>query len=198
MSQSHFSVEVGEYTVLTLRLSDYRPSARGMPDGFKLAVSEARPGIRAQEQKLLRTTFEDWQIPYCGNLAGWLDDSPIYALRDAELVGGLYLCARNEFNDDKHWGQFHYFFVSPEFRGKRIHSLLVKEAVRRAEAWGLEGVYINTDRSGLPEVYVRWGATILKRIRKPSRLPRNPFGNTLRWMRRRARLVWRARFGLNE
>lgn len=183
MSQHPFTEEVGSYTVLRLILSEYRPSARVLPDGFRIAGSEERPALLAQEKDLLRRTFEDWEIPYRGKLAGWRDESPIYSLCNAMLVGGLYLCAGNEFDDDKNWGQLHYFFVAPEFRGRGLHSVLVKEAVGRAVAWGLEGVYINTDRAGLPEVYVRWGAKVWKQIPKPTRLPRNNVGRLLRRMR---------------
>jgi GNAT superfamily N-acetyltransferase len=189
MTQRSFTEPVDTYTIIRLELSDYRPPTRELPKGFTLAGCETRSFIRAQEKQVLQRTFEDWDIPYFAKLRGWREDSPMYVMCDGMLVGGLYLCAANEFDDDKQWGQLHYFFVRPEFRGKGLHSVLVKQAILRAKAWGLEGVYINTDRRGLPEVYVRWGARLWKQVPKSTRLPYNRFWNGLRTFRRRLRLV---------
>jgi SAM-dependent methyltransferase len=87
-------------------------------------------------------------------------------LNGDQLVGGLYLCAEHEFEEGADWGQLHYFFVAEGEKGKGLHSLLVDEAVRRATSWGLRGLYVNTDRFGLPEVYQRWGAQLWKMIPK--------------------------------
>lgn len=190
MTQSRFSEEVDTYTILTLKLSDFVPSWRTLPHGFRLAGWEVQPLVREQEKVLLQRAFEDWDIPYSGKLTGWREDSPLFALYGETLAGGLYICAGNEFDHDVRWGQLHYFFVRPGDRGKGLHSLLVKEALDRARDWGLEGVYINTDRGGLPEVYSRWGARIWKQLRKPSRLPYNAFGKLFRRMRWRGRIAW--------
>ena len=51
---------------------------------------------------------------------------------------------------------------------------LGRTAVERAGSWGLEGLYLNSDRHMLPEVYERWGARPWRIITKPSQklLPR--------------------------
>lgn len=193
-----FTQEVDTYTVLTLKLSDYVPSTRELPAGFGLAVAPARAALRTQEKKLLQETFEDWYIPYGGNLPGWRDESPSYMLHDGKLVGGMYLCAGNEFVVDNKWGQLHYFYVELGFRGKGLHSLLVAQAISTAKSWGLQGVYINTDRQGLPDVYSRWGAKVRAQVHKSSWLPYNEFGNLLRRFRWRARLLQRNWFSPSE
>lgn len=161
-----FTDVIPEYAILKLVLSDYIGTIRTMPPEAEVAHPSARAKIRKGEKRLLRLCFPLWERPYYGQLPGWRDDSPIYVLWNRALVGGLYVCDRNEFDADERWGQLHYFFVEPTFRGKGLHSLLFDEGVRRARAWNLEGVYISTDRHGLPEVYQRWGATLWKRMPK--------------------------------
>lgn len=161
-----FSEEIDEYIVLKLVLAEYVGTDRPVPPEVEIADSSIRHKILKTEKRLLKSFFKHWKEPYRGKLLGWRDDSPIYVLWNGKLVGGLYSCDRNEFNDDTQWGQLHYFFVDPEFRGKGLHSLVFCEGVRLARSWGLEGVYINTDRYGLPEVYESWGAVFWKRIPK--------------------------------
>lgn len=136
-----------------------------MPAGFEFGSTTLTGDLLAQEQALLQANFNRTSV---ANTIGFRPDSPIYIVEGRKLVGGLYLCAETEFDNSVPWGQVHYFFVDPAYRGQGIHSLLFAEAIRRARAWGFEGVYVNTDRHGLPELYERWGATIWKTIPKIS------------------------------
>lgn len=167
--ESVFSKESNEYNVLKLTLVNYIGTNRIIPSQAEMAPPSARPKIRKDERRFLRLYFRCWEMPYYGQLPGWRDDSPIYMLWNGKLVGGLYVCDRNEFdtNNDR-WGQLHYFFMDPKFKGKGLHSLLFSEGVLRARSWNLEGLYINTDRLGLPEIYNRWGAVFIKKIPKIS------------------------------
>jgi len=144
-----------------------------MPAEAEIAHPSIRAKIRTQEERLLQLYFRNWENAYHGRLPGWRDASPVYMLWNGQLVGGIYLCDRNEFDKNRLWGQLHYFFVDPRFRGIGLHSLLFQEAVSRARSWGLEGVYINTDRYMLGEVYVRWGAVFWKRIPKSMVRPKH-------------------------
>ena len=56
--------------------------------------------------------------------------------------------------------------VDPDYRGKGLYRLLFREAVRKAREWNLEGLYVNSDRHLLPEMYERWGAEPYRRIQK--------------------------------
>ena len=188
-SDRKFSKEVETYVVLLLKLSDYRASSRTLPDGFELTGVERRREFRHQEKKLLEDKFEDWGIPFCGKLRGWRADSPIYVVRGEKLIGGAYLCDKNEFDDDVARGQLHYMFVQSDSSGQGLYSVIFREAVRRAKSWGLEEILINTDRHLLPEVHIRWGATPWKEIKKESRLLHNALGRILRQTRRQFRRV---------
>jgi hypothetical protein len=61
-------------------------------------------------------------------------------LRRGALVGGVYLCDKNEFGDEPSFGQLHYPFVASSERGKGIYSILFAQLVERARLWGLDGV----------------------------------------------------------
>ncbi len=87
-------------------------------------------------------------------------------------MGGVFVCDRNEFDDDPRWGQVHYAFLRHDHRGRGLYSALFRRAVELAASWGLEGLVINSDREILPEVYLRWGAVFWKTIpRKPAPRP---------------------------
>lgn len=160
-----FADELDEYVVLKLPLSSYKGTTRTLEDGFQIAGPEVRRRVRKDEKRLLKSYFRNWATPYYSKLKGWREDSPIYVLYQGKLVSGLYLCDQNEF-EEENYGQLHYFFTDPEFRERGLHSILVREAMHRAQLWGLQGVIINTDRYLLPEVYIRWGATPWKKIMK--------------------------------
>lgn len=163
-----FCDEVDKYLILKLFLDKYKDTPYTLKAGLQIAGSEVREMIRKDEKRLLKFCFLHWSTPYHGTLKGWRKNSPIYILNHGHLIGGLYVCDGNEFDDDKRWGQLHYFFVDPQFRGNGYHRILFGEGVHKARSWGLEGVYINTDRYGLPEVYERWGAMFWKDIPKAS------------------------------
>jgi GNAT superfamily N-acetyltransferase len=194
MTSRKFVEEMDEYVVLKLSLDDYVPSKRTLLSGYELVDSTIRSKIRRQERKWLQYYFADWDIPYCGKFRGWREDSSIYVLYGDELVAGAYLCDRNEFDDDPVSGQLHYAFVALQHRGLGIYSVVFREAVRRARAWGLQSLYLNSDRYLLPEVYMKWGAVSVTKIRKQrglaSHLPSN-FRQYLRWLIRTLRNWWK-------
>jgi GNAT superfamily N-acetyltransferase len=180
MILKRFTEEVDNYTVLLLNLDDYRPTARTQPASFEFLDPAFCDLVRDQEKCMLQQIFEDWNIPFCRKLRGWRPDSPVFVMKGDHLVGGVYVCDKNEFDADPFRGQLHYFFVHPAYRACGIHSANVRQAIRRARAWGLREVYVNTDRYLVPEVYIRWGAKPLRQIQKSSRLPYNTAGNTVR------------------
>lgn len=162
-----FTSEIDEYVVLKLYLDSYKRSLRELESGYRIAGYESREIIRKKEKQLLKMYFKNWKAPYNGALAGWRIDSPCYILKKEELVAGIYLCDKNEFNEGNgKWGQLHYVFVDPNYRGKGIHSILFREAIDIARKWDLQGLILNSDRYNLPEVYIRWGAVPWKKIEK--------------------------------
>ncbi len=173
-----FTAEVGTYTVLVLRLDEYRATGKALPASASFLEPAQADAIREQEKRVLRQVFDDWQIPFERRLKGWRLDSPVFVVEGPVLVGGAYLCDRNEFDDNPARGQLHYLFTAPSARRRGIYSAVFAEAVRRARAWGLEALYVNTDRYLLPEVHLRWGARLWRTIEKESRWSR------IGWMRR--------------
>ncbi|MCL4486523.1 MAG: GNAT family N-acetyltransferase [Chloroflexi bacterium] len=196
MTHPQITDVANHYTVLLLNLDKYKESTRVLPTGCEFLGSCASAEVRSQEKELLQRVFEDWDIPYSGRLPGWQADSPVFVVNGSQLIAGVYLCNRNEFDDDPLRGQLHYFFVRPEYRAGGIHSANVREAVRQARVWGLRALYVNTDRRLLPEVYIRWGAEPLRQIAKPSRIPHNALGDLVRRVRWRARVAWQNHNGL--
>ena len=184
MSEREFTAEIEDYVVLKLRLEEYRPGGRPLPEGFELADWTARERVAREEKRLLKSYFRNWKAPLRGRLRGWRQDSPIYVLREGRLVGGVYLVATSEFNDDGKWGQLHYAFMDPSCKGLGIYRTLFGTAVERARAWGLEGLYLNSDRHLLPEVYERWGAVHWKTISKADRAakPKRPRFGSIKWL----------------
>lgn len=172
MSENGFTAEIDKYVVLKLKLEDYRPSERLLSAEFEMADGRLKSEVARDERRLLQRYFRNWKAPYCGQLKGWREDSPIYVLRDGRLIGGVYLVAGNEFDDDQTWGQLHYAFMEPSCKGMGIYRAIFTTAVDRARSWGLEGLYLNSDRYLLPEVYTRWGGVYWKTIAKPDEGPR--------------------------
>jgi GNAT superfamily N-acetyltransferase len=152
-----FTDEVDDYTILKLDLADYPGTTRQLADGYRIAGPEVRPAVRARERSLIRSHFLSWASPYFGELRGWRDDSPLYLLHKDVLIGGIYVCALNQYGEEG-VGQLHYAYMDPAYRGKGLYSSLFALAVARARAWGLRGLYLNSDRFMLPDVYLRWGA----------------------------------------
>jgi GNAT superfamily N-acetyltransferase len=170
------SETIDRYVVLRLRLKDYGGTARVLPDGFTLAGAEARSRYRAVEQRLLQECFEQWRAPFEGLLKGWRADSPVMLLHGGALIGGVYLCDQAEVASEEGWGQLHYAFIHPRYRGQGLYSVLFHEAVERADRWGLVGLILNSDRALLPEVYTRWGAVHDRVIPKASHIRFDPLG----------------------
>jgi SAM-dependent methyltransferase len=166
-----FSEEIDEYIVLRLLLYNYQDNNRSLPPGAEIVHPSIRAKIRKQEKQFLKLYFRHFKRPYLGNLPGWRDDSSIYLFWNGQLACGVYLCDKNEFDTDKNWGQLHYAFVDTRFKGRGFYGLVFKEAVRRAQSWGLKGLYLNSDRHILPKVYERWGAELWKKIPKLSKNP---------------------------
>ena len=175
-----FTDEIDEYIVLKLFLDQYKGTTRSLEAGFQISGVEVRTKIRNQERDFLRANFISWAMPYYGELKGWRENSPIYMLYKGDLVGGVYLCEECEY-DESHWGQLHYAFMAPNFKGRGIYSILFAEAVRRAKQWNLQGLVLNSDRHMLPEVYIRWGAVPFD---QRSKLGSWPFKKSYRLLRR--------------
>jgi GNAT superfamily N-acetyltransferase len=150
-----FTDEVEDYTILKLDLADYPGTTRRLPEGFRIAGPEVRPAVRARERSLIESHFLSWAAPYFGELSGWRAESPLYLLDKDFLVAGVYLCALNEYGEPG-VGQLHYAYMDPAYRGRGLYSSLFAEAVARARNWGLRGLYLNSDRFMLPDVYLRW------------------------------------------
>ncbi|HEX6883509.1 MAG TPA: GNAT family N-acetyltransferase [Planctomycetota bacterium] len=166
-----FTAEIDRYVVLKLDLSAYRGSGRLPPPGCRLADPERGRSVARAERRLLRRNFRHWKAAFRGRLRGWRPDSRLLVLREERLVAGVYLVAANEFDDDPRWGQLHYAFVDPACKGQGLYSHLFGAAVERARSWGLVGLYLNSDRHLLPEVYQRWGAVPWRTLPKqPERL----------------------------
>jgi GNAT superfamily N-acetyltransferase len=171
--QKPFTALIDEYIVLKMPLDDYKPTSRGLPEGYRVHGAEVRDNVREDEAALLAKNFEHWSGPYEGTLKGWRENSPMYVLFGDRLVAGLYLCAQNEFDEGDNWGQVHYAFMHPDHKGKGVYSVLFARAVDKARDWRLKGLILNSDRHLLPEVYLRWGAQPWKRLQKPHR-PKKP------------------------
>jgi len=169
-----FSDKIDEYVLLKLPLDSFKGQIRSLESGFQIAGVEIRESVRRDEKRLLKFNFSNWAAPYSCNLKGWKKDSPLYVLHQGCLVSGLYLCNQNEFEEGKDWGQLHYFFTAPSFKRRGIHSIIFREAILKAKFWNLQGVIINTDRYLLPEVYMKWGATLWKKIGKKNHSERRP------------------------
>jgi hypothetical protein len=191
VSPQRFTEELATYTILTLDVDEYRPSSRELPEEYAFA-SSVPDTLRVQERKLLRQFFDDWQIPFSRQLRGLRPDSPLFVVRGDRLIGGVYLCDRNEFDDDPAHGQLHYPFMDRQSRGLGIYSVINREAVNRARTWGLDRLYFNTDRYLLPEVYLRWGARPWKAMPKHSHFPQGPIGSLLRRIYLPVRLLRRS------
>jgi SAM-dependent methyltransferase len=167
MNEGRFSEVRDEFVILKLRLDSYSGTARNLPPGYRLGPPRLDAAQKRSEGELLKANFPgSWTNVFEARLPGWSPQTPVYVFKGEELVGGLYLCAVHEFEEGSDWGQLHYFFVADAEKGKGLHSVLVAESIRRARSMGLLGIYINTDRHGLPEVYQRWGAQLWKTIPK--------------------------------
>lgn len=177
-----FGEELEEYIILKLPINEYKNKKYSLEDGFEIVGFEARYQIRTEEKKLLQLYFRNWKIPYYNQLKGWRKESPLYIMYNGKLVSGLYVCSQNEFNEEG-WGQLHYFFTDPKYKGKKLHSILVKEAIKKSKLWGLQGLIINTDRNLLPEVYIKWGASEWKKNEKKySSMPISPIDKVSKYI----------------
>lgn len=178
-----FTEETDEYVVLKLTLAQYKDGDRKFPAGCGLADAAQRSKGSGAERRLLKRYFRNWKAPYRGRLKGWRPDSPLLVLRDGRLIAGVYLVAENEFDADPKWGQLHYAFMDPSCKGQGIYSALFREAVQRARAWGMTGLYLSSNRHLLPEVYMRWGAEPWRTVPKgPRRKRRGVLGSLLRFL----------------
>jgi GNAT superfamily N-acetyltransferase len=165
-----FSQEIDVYHILTIDLNDYIPSNKNLPNGLTIIHKYLNESLRTQEKKLLIRIFDDWQIPFNGKLIGFREDSPIFVIKDTQLIGGVYLCDKNEFDDKEDFGQLHYAFIDPSYQGLGIYSVVFSEVISKAKSWKLKSLYLNSDRHILPEIYIRWGAKRIRTLPKKSRL----------------------------
>lgn len=149
------SVKEGEkFFLLRLKLANYTHTHLTVPRNAEITSNLADRAMQDEEHRLLRLHFPNWQRPATKTLPGWREDSAVYLLWDGSLVGGMYICAGNEVSGQPAgWGQLHYFFADPSFKGIHSYMHLIDEAVRRARAWELEGVYIKTDRPKVARLF---------------------------------------------
>lgn len=153
-----FTDIVDTYEILILALDNYKESQRQLPKSMEMASLDQMDSLREKEKSILRKTFEDWPIPYCGALPGFRQDSRLFVLSESNIVGGVYLCDKHEFDTNTNYGQLHYAFVAPQYKGLGIYSVIFREVIIKAREWGLSHLYLNSDRHMLPEVYLHWGA----------------------------------------
>lgn len=159
VQDKHFSAEVSDYTLVLLPLEEFKSSTKPLAVEYAMLNSDRLTGNnRRREKILLRSNFVGWRNPYFGKINGFRHDSGMYALWNDVLVGGVYLAENNELSLP-HWGQLHYAFLDETHRGHGLYHFLVGLLVETAQSWGLEGIVINTDRVGHPEMYQRWGGT---------------------------------------
>src|SRR5262245_5802840 len=123
-AESRFSGVRDHYTILRLKLSEFRATPHPLPNGFRLGEAPEWNALRDQEKDLLRQNFTSWESPFYGRVPGWRTDSPVFMVEGSKLVAAIYLCDRNEFDNSIPWGQLHYFFVDHAYRGRGIHSIL--------------------------------------------------------------------------
>jgi len=70
---------------------------------------------------------------YSGSIA------QLVACKQSNIIGSVIL-RRQSPNDGKMTG----FYVDPDYRGQQTGHLLLTEAIRRAKATGLDGIYLDT------------------------------------------------------
>lgn len=160
-----FSDIIDRYTVMKMPVNGYAGTEWAWPEDICVAGAEVRKQICKQEKKNLKRNFKAWKSPFYGRLPGWRQDTPMYVVRGDCLAGGAYVCDENEFGEPG-WGQMHYNYIVPDYRGRGLFSLLFKEVMAKAVAWDLDGIMINTDRFLHPDIYQRWGAVVWKTIAK--------------------------------
>jgi len=163
-----FSAVTDRYIVLKMPVDRYTGTDRVLKDSLVFAGDEMREKIRKEEKRLLKLNFKVWKVPYYRRLPGWRTDTPIYVLHNNRLVGGVYICDRNQFEEPE-WGQLHYCYIAPAYKGKGIYSVMFKEAILKIVSWGLDGLVLNTDRFLHQELYEKWGAAVWKTIDKRRR-----------------------------
>jgi len=161
-----FTAILDEYVILKLELDKYRGTEHSLEEGFHIASGRLGRKARKMERELLESYFTSWAAPYYGRLRGWRADSPVYLMLGDSLVGGMYLCDQNEYEVGSGWGQLHYTFMDPEFKGRKLFNVNFNATIEKARNWGLKGVIISTDRHMIPDIMIRWGAVPWKTVKK--------------------------------
>ena len=134
------------------------PGEPDLPEGWRFVHRIPRE----EERALLETAFTGVDRPLGRGMPGYRDDSLLALVSDEKTIALGYLCERNEYGIEGRVGEGHYVVVHPDYRGQGAYQYLYAGLSVLARKWGLEGVAISTDRRGLADVYVRWGAEVVR------------------------------------
>lgn len=141
------------YELLKLDTEGF-PAPRELPAGYEWAEDI---GVEA-ERALLDPVFPGSHNATERRLAGWRDDTVVAITHDGQPVGVCYVCGDNQLGLPG-YGELHYAAVLDEHKGKGLWGAMIREMLRRAQAWGdVSGVIFVTDRKGPIEMYLRMGA----------------------------------------
>lgn len=158
---------VDHYTLLRFDLSRLAepPSRPNLPAPYRFATTMPRD----DEERLLREGFPErlptqhqyeWELPFSRQLPGLREDSMLAVLDRTHGVAIAFLVDVNEC-EQPGYAQGHYLCVDPRHRGRQLFNLIWQEALYRLDRWGLQGMFLTTDRRGHPRVYQRWGAELI-------------------------------------
>jgi hypothetical protein len=143
------------YTFAKLARENF-PPRRPLPPGYRFSGEISRDA----ERSLLEPEFHAWSIPFNRKMAGTRPDGVLCLNYGEEPVAIIFLCDQNELGLPG-YGQVHYAAIRKDQRGKGLYGPLFAELLEIGNRWGLQGVLLNDDRTGLSEVYRRWGAEFM-------------------------------------
>jgi hypothetical protein len=169
------------YTFVKFARESYPPH-RPLPLGYSFGGEIPRQ----IERSLLEPEFQAWSIPFNREMPGSRPDGVLSIHHGGEPIGIVFLCDQNEL-ELPGYGQLHYAAIRADHRGRGMYGALFSELARMSDSWGLEGLLINGDRAGLPDVYLRWGGELM--FEKPK--PPQPRSGPLRRLGHRLRRVTR-------
>jgi ribosomal protein S18 acetylase RimI-like enzyme len=93
----------------------------------------------------------------------------IEAREDSKLVGALFLAKQHPISwPDGKKAEIFIIAVDPDFRGKKVGQLLMREAEKSARSWGAESIIVNTfwNLYSVQKFYQKNGFTLLGTLKK--------------------------------